>query len=218
MPILPLANRLKKKAHRTLALAQDLMVVEIYSHLNGAVIHGGTAIWRCYGSGRFSEDIDVYLPKKFRKSEEMKKFIDGLKKKGFEVKKFRERENSIFSSFSYANTTLLFEAVFLDAKNFITKPFEMSDGTFINVYTLSPEELVKEKILTYKKRKKVRDLYDIFFFLKIAENTDELKKNLREFVKNFKEPADAANLKALIIYGAVPSVKNMLEEIERWAR
>src|SRR3989344_451211 len=84
-----------------------------------------------------------YLPKKFRKSEEMKKFIDGLKKKGFEVKKFRERENSIFSSFSYANTTLLFEAVFLDAKNFITKPFEMSDGTFINVYTLSPAELVK---------------------------------------------------------------------------
>lgn len=218
MPTLPLANRLKKKAHRTLALAQDLMVVEIYNHLNGAVIHGGTAIWRCYGSGRFSEDIDVYLPKKFRKSEETKKFIDSLKKKGFEVKKFRERENSIFSSFSYANTTLLFEAVFLDAKNFITKPFEMSDGTFINVYTLSPEDLMKEKVLTYAKRKKIRDLYDIFFFLKLAEKTDELKKIIKEFVKNFKEPADAADLKTLIIYGAVPSVKNMLEEIERWAR
>ncbi|MEM1546291.1 MAG: nucleotidyl transferase AbiEii/AbiGii toxin family protein [Candidatus Methanomethylicia archaeon] len=36
--------------------------MEIYNSFPEAVIHGGTAIWRCYGSNRFSEDVDVYLP------------------------------------------------------------------------------------------------------------------------------------------------------------
>lgn len=40
-----------------------------------------------------------------------------------------------------------FEAVFKDIENYITKNFEMSDGTFILVNTLSPEDLLEEKIL-----------------------------------------------------------------------
>jgi hypothetical protein len=53
--ILPLVKKLKKKIHRAIALAQDIIVLEIYEKSPSAVIHGGTAIWRCYGSNRFQK-------------------------------------------------------------------------------------------------------------------------------------------------------------------
>jgi predicted nucleotidyltransferase component of viral defense system len=62
MVTLPIDKKLKKKIHKTVALAQDILVLELYDKFPSAVIHGGTAIWRCYGSNRFSEEIDVYLP------------------------------------------------------------------------------------------------------------------------------------------------------------
>jgi len=40
---------LKKKIHKDIAMAQDLMIIELYDNLSNAVIHGGTALWRCYG-------------------------------------------------------------------------------------------------------------------------------------------------------------------------
>jgi len=218
MTILPLMHRLKKKIHRDVALAQDIMVIEIYNHFPGVVIHGGTAIWRCYGGGRFSEDVDVYLPKRFRKSENMKRFLDSLRSRGFEVKKFREREHSLFSVFSYLNTTISFEAVFENVNNSVTRSFEMADGTFITVRTLEAEDLIKEKIAAYAKRRKIRDMHDIFYLMQLVENKAKLKPFLKKFLEHFEEPVDAANLKAIIISGAVPGVKDMKEAIKRWAK
>lgn len=63
MANIPLTLRLKKQAHKKVAEAQDLIVKELYSVFDGAVLHGGTAIWRCYGGNRFSEDVDAYLPR-----------------------------------------------------------------------------------------------------------------------------------------------------------
>ena len=60
---LPLFNRLKKRQHRELALLQDEITDIVYRISDEAVLHGGTAIWRCYGGNRFSEDIDIYIPK-----------------------------------------------------------------------------------------------------------------------------------------------------------
>ena len=57
---IPLAMRLRKRIHRVVALAQDLMVMEAYDS-PGAVIHGGTAIWRCYRRNWFSEEVDFYV-------------------------------------------------------------------------------------------------------------------------------------------------------------
>ena len=44
MAVIPLALRLRKRIHREVALAQDLMVMEAYDRFPGAVLHGGTAI------------------------------------------------------------------------------------------------------------------------------------------------------------------------------
>jgi len=218
MPIIPLVHRLRKRGHKNIAMAQDLLVVEMYNSFSNAVIHGGTAIWRCYGGQRFSEDIDVYLNKKFKKSESTKAFLANLKNRGFIPQKFREKENSIFSAFRFSDAVVRFEAVFEDKKNYIVKSFEMADGSFINVYTLSPEDLILEKIRAYHSRRKVRDLYDIFFLLKLIQDKEKVSGALQDFIKTFKPPEDYPDLKTLIISGAVPTIKDMLEEIRKWVR
>ena len=51
---IPLQVKLKRETHRRIASAQDLIVQEVYAVFERAVLHGGTAIWRCYNGKRFS--------------------------------------------------------------------------------------------------------------------------------------------------------------------
>jgi predicted nucleotidyltransferase component of viral defense system len=217
MVILPLIKKLKKKLHKTIALAQDIIVLEIYEKFPSTIIHGGTAIWRCYSSNRFSEDIDVYFPLSL-KNENFNLFLNNLEKKGLKIEKFKKTSRSIFCKFLYLETTVRLEAVFKDVKNYITKKFEMSDGTFILVKTLRAEDLIKEKVLAYLKRKKVRDLYDIFFLLNFVENREEIKEVLKKLINNFEKPEDEKELKFLIISGSIPSLEEMMNEIKKWAK
>jgi predicted nucleotidyltransferase component of viral defense system len=215
MVTLPLNKKLKKKIHKTIALAQDILVLELYDKFPSTIIHGGTAIWRCYGNNRFSEDIDVYLPLTL-KATNFQEFLENLKGKGFTVEKFKKTKNSIFAKFSYSEVIIRLEVVFKNVKNFVTKQFEMSDGSFILVKTLKPEEIIKEKVLAYLKRRKVRDLYDIFFLLRFVEKKEEIRKVLNQLVKNFQKPIDEKELKVLIISGSIPSVEEMIKEVSKW--
>lgn len=217
MVVLPIDKKLKKRVHKAITLAQDILVMEIYDSFPNAVIHNDTAIWRCYGSNRFSEDVDVYLPLTVKKAD-LESFLRSLKGKGFRVEKFKRTNNSIFAKFSYLGIMIRFEAVFKNIKIFTTRSFEMSDGTSILVNTLRPEEIVKGKVSTYVKRKKVRDLYDIFFLLRFVEDKKIVKDALMKLIKKFKRPVDENELKVLIISGSVPSVENMLRVVRRWAR
>src|SRR3989344_6061231 len=134
----PINIKLKKRAHKDIAYAQDLIVEELYDYLPEAVIHGGTAIWRCYQGNRFSEDIDVYIKKdKIR----INKFFEHLEKKGFEIKKKRIKENSLYSVLKFNNVLVRFEALFKNIKNPILKEYENSEGIQINIFTLPPEDL-----------------------------------------------------------------------------
>jgi predicted nucleotidyltransferase component of viral defense system len=53
--------------------------MKMYEKFPNAVIHGRTAIWRCYGSNRFSEDVDVYLQLKDKNKKILEDFFDNLK-------------------------------------------------------------------------------------------------------------------------------------------
>ncbi|MBU2639783.1 MAG: nucleotidyl transferase AbiEii/AbiGii toxin family protein [Nanoarchaeota archaeon] len=211
----PINLKLKRRAHKDIAYAQDLIVEGLYDYLPEAVIHGGTVIWRCYQGNRFSEDIDVYIKKDKIK---INKFFEHLEKKGFEIKKKRIKENSLYSVLKFNNTLVRFEALFKNIKNPILKEYENSEGMQINIFTLTPEDLIKEKINTYKKRKKIRDLYDIFFLLRHIKESKLINKDLKNFMKNFTPPEDEENLKAIIISGLIPTIKNMLDYIRRWAK
>ena len=52
----PSGQRLK------IASLQDYIIDLIYDRIQPeALLYGGTAIWRCFGGMRFSEDIDIYM-------------------------------------------------------------------------------------------------------------------------------------------------------------
>lgn len=213
-PKIPISLKLRKKAHKEIAYAQDLVVEKLYDFFPNAVLHGGTAIWRCYNGNRFSEDIDVYIK---RNKVRINEFFESLSKQGFQIIKKRIKENSLYSVMKFNTTVVRLEAVFKNIKNFVLREYETADGLFINVCTLNPEILIKEKATAYLKRRKIRDLYDVFFLIRYSKK-EKIKKILRKLIKNFKNPMDEGTLKTLIVMGPMPNSKKILENIRKWAK
>jgi len=210
----PLHRKMRKERHKKIAGAQDTVVEILYRVFPRAVLHGGTAIWRCYSGNRFSEDVDVYIEKDVEKID---RFFEELKKAGFEIIKKRATENSLYSLLSFGGTEVRFEALFRRAEGFV-KEYETYEGILFNVFTLIPEQMIMEKIGAYLKRRKIRDLYDIFFLLRYVTDVEKLKLNLRNLLQNFKEPVDEEELKALILFGAIPTKEDIVEYLERWVK
>ena len=205
---IPLHLKLKKTAHQAIAYAQDLIVEEVYRFFPHAVVHGGMAIWRCYNGSRFSEDIDMYLPSR----EAITPFFEKMEQKGFTVLKKRVNENSLYSLLEFNRAQVRFEAIFAKKPGAVLKEYETVDGNLITVYTLSLLDLLDEKIAACLKRKKVRDLYDIFFLLRYVSGT---KPSGLEKIKEVMIE-DEENLSALILSGPVPSVPEMKRYIKEW--
>jgi len=210
MEKIPLHARLKREVHRKIAYAQDLIIKEVYSVMNKAILHGGTAIWRCYSGRRFSEDLDFYFERNTKKIELIFK---NLKKVGFEIKKKKISENSVYSELIFDRVSVRLEATFQNVSGIICD-YEMSDGNFILVYSLSPKEFVAEKSITYLKRFKIRDLWDVFFLLKNVEDPKKIKE-IKELIENYKGPVDEEDLKLILLEGIAPSADEMLEYIRR---
>ncbi|MBS3100483.1 nucleotidyl transferase AbiEii/AbiGii toxin family protein [Candidatus Pacearchaeota archaeon] len=213
-PDIPLNLKLRNKKDREVAFAQDIIVTELYKFFPEAIIHGGTGIWRCYQGNRFSEDVDVYIKRDDKKIEE---FFKSLENKGFKIIKKRLKENSLYSGLEFNGIETKFEATFQNKKPFFKK-YETANSFFINVYTLTPEDLIIEKVETYLSRKKIRDLYDIAFLINYIENKELVKSYLKNLIEKFEKPIDEKNLASIIILGVIPNYSQLLTEIKRWAR
>src|SRR3989338_6340664 len=207
---IPLQAKLKREIHRKIAYAQDLVVREVYSVFDKAVLHGGTAIWRCYKGKRFSEDLDFYFSNDKRK---MGVLFENLKKAGFEIKKKKISENSIYSELELDRLSVRLEATFQKISGIICD-YEMSDGNIISIYSLTPESFLVEKSSAYLKRFKVRDLWDVFFLLKFVGDPEAIKE-IGNLIKNYKRPLDEENLRVILLEGIVPSANEMIDYIKR---
>ncbi len=208
--MIPLILRLKKASQRETAKAQDMIVKTLFEIFDYAVMHGGTAIWRCYQGNRFSEDVDVYINKDIKK---LNLFLKELEKKGFQTKKKKVSENSVYFSFEFNRTAIKFDAIFKKIP-WILKEYETVDGNFATIYTLTPEEFLKEKVSAYLSRLRIRDLYDIFFLLRHIKNIVLVKKELEKLIKEYKEPIDEENLKIIILDWLTPNKEKMMEYIK----
>ena len=211
-PALPLGLRIRRTSHREVAKAQDLMVQALYEVFPEAVLHGGTAVWRCYQGSRFSEDVDVYLK---RDTERMERLFILLEQRGFTVGKRKTTDNALYSLLRLGRTEVRLEALFKAARG-VLREYETIEGNLITVYTLSAEDIIREKAAAYLSRRKVRDLYDIFFLLRQADSSD-VKAALAALVGNYKPPLDAGELRLLILEGAVPDAERMLAYIKERA-
>ena len=106
------------------------------------------------------------------------------------------------------------EATFQKIKGHLAD-YETVDGNIISIYTLTPEEFIIEKTNTYLKRKKIRDLWDIFFLLKLVRNNLAVKAHINRLIKKFSSPIDEQDLKTSILEGISPSAEEMMEYIKR---
>ena len=207
----PLHRRLRRENHKKIARLQDILVEVLYREFPRAVLHGGTAVWRCYSGNRFSEDVDVYIE---RDTEKLDRFFLELRRAGFEITKRRTTQNSLYSALSLDRTEVRFEALFKRVEG-ILKGYETYEGILLNVFTLAPEELIIEKIDAYLNRRKIRDLYDIFFLLRYVVDAKGLKPALAGLLRDFKGPVDEGELKSVVLFGAVPTTEDMVEYLKR---
>src|SRR3989344_5101096 len=207
---LPLKNLLRKP-QASLAQLQDEALEILYAVCPEAVMHGGTAIWRCYEGKRFSEDLDFYaLPK------------DGLQdvliaeasKRSLKVTKFRKTQNSIYAKISDERLEVSIEVSLREKKSKIIAGFERSDGSHTDIYTLSPQDLIVEKANAFASRRLIRDIYDVYF-LSSKYDLSKVRTELLKFVQKLPSPVDEKNLRTLVYAGPAPSFNEMVDAIKR---
>jgi len=208
-----LIRKIKKKYQKEIGYAQDLIVENIYKLFPDTILHGGTFIWRCLQGNRFSEDIDIFLPKKDEKKiEEFFKFLENI---GFKIEKLRIKENSVFSKLWFGKVLIRVEIVFKNVKGELFN-YECVDGRRIPVLGLELKTLLIQKIDAFLKRKKIRDLYDIYYLLNFVKKDEEIIKKLKFLIKNFEKPLDENELEKIILFGYAPKSEEIIEFLKKW--
>ncbi len=211
---LPIIKKLKKREYSEIAVFQDAIIDLLYNADNSIVLHGGTVVWRCFSGNRFSNDIDAYLNKKID-MDNLRRDLESIAE-GYNIKieKTKDTGNLIFIGFSIGTTYLKVEINHIpkSLKPIATR-FERVDGTFTDVLTLTPDELILEKIAAYSNRRFIRDIYDMYILSSYIQNEKLLKEKLSKFIDNLKEPIDEEELKILIYDGPVPTFKSMINSI-----
>jgi len=206
----PLFNFLKGEKLEKAKL-QDLIIEIIYNHIQpNAVLYGGTAIWRCFGSNRFSEDIDIYVNSNFSKN---------LKK---ELEKNQLKivwKNPRIKSWKISNgiTEVLLETKIGEPEK-IPIQYKKVDGISITVFSLPPLDLAIRKMEAYSQRLFIRDLYDIMFLTNFLNKDDYYTKTkFKEFLSNIKKPIDEKILSSLILKGYSKFTFRMIVDyLRRW--
>lgn len=208
---IPLISKIRKESHKNIALAQDVLVEETIKIIPSTIFHGGTCIWRCYGGKRFSEDLDFYFPQNRNLIE---KLFQSLENKGFEIRKKKISDRSVYSELRYSRVSIRLEATFQNIKR-VLLDYEKVDGTVISLYGLTVEQLLNEKIDAYLSRKKIRDIYDIFFLIRLVGNVSLIDKNIKKVISEEDIPDDVEDLKVLLLEGVVPKFNELKEYIKR---
>lgn len=213
---IPLLNRIKKRAHRDIALIEDVLIKVIYEIDNTAEIHGGTVIWRCFGGRRFSKDIDVYLRSNGELDELQAKVSSAAERYGASVTRFKDTGNLVFAKFLIGGIS---SEIDLNYKRYykepITKNYENADGTFYDILIPSPEALLIEKIEAYNDRISITDLYDIRILADFVE-MQEVRHQLRSFLSSMKAVGkeEERRLEDLIYEGPIPSYDSLVDHIK----
>ncbi|MEM4089070.1 MAG: nucleotidyl transferase AbiEii/AbiGii toxin family protein [Candidatus Micrarchaeaceae archaeon] len=193
------------------ALLQDKIIEIVYSSIEpDALLYGGTAVWRCYGGMRFSEDIDIYM-----RNESIEHIIKSLPRHGLSLA-WRSKELPSNIRISNGRTSVLLEAKEGSAEGIITQ-YARVDGSAMTVRAMSPAELLARKIEAYSGRLLMRDLYDIFVLTNSLDKNDYAVRSLLiDFIKHIKKPADEQVLKTLVYSGKSITFGEFVAYMKRW--
>lgn len=184
----------------------ELILFIIYSEFGNALIFkGGTALYKFFNLNRFSEDLDFTLNKKnFDFDRLVKKILSSLDSLGVrgKVKEFSRYKNEVNVKFNFIgpeyrgskesmafvslNTSLRERAFGFKTEKIIPSYKEIPS---FDVFVLSPEEILAEKMRTILSRNKPRDVYDLWFLLKRGAKIDLglINKKLKLIGKKFSK-------------------------------
>ncbi len=196
-------------------MLQDELAELLYGLEPSLVFHGGTAIWRCYGGNRFSEDLDFYSPSVASIDSGL---AEAAQAHGLEVTKYKKTDNLVFAKVSNAQTEVRLELNFSAKKDAAVMPYERTDGSSFDVLVLSPEQLILEKISAYSSRRFIRDLYDLYHLGGYVREEALVGGEAKAFLADVAPPVDEGNLKAILYTGVVPSFEQLVSSLRRrWA-
>jgi predicted nucleotidyltransferase component of viral defense system len=168
-------NGLKNKGHIEKTWVQDHLLYYLSKKRDDLIFKGGTALYKFYSLPRFSEDLDFSTNKKIDKS-----LLEGFCKKNNIDLDYKKIHNSHLFKLRFNGTITGKNTVRVDI-NFSEKVYPTEEKEFISNYpdvlpfiikVMPLKEIFAEKIHAMLNRTKSRDLYDLFFLLKLV-NVDK---------------------------------------------
>ncbi len=208
------------------ALLEDALVDIVYDSFDNFVMHGGTAVWRCYGGNRFSRDVDFYANlDEQNESAFQKKIHKILIDKGYPIReeKYNRNTRTLHIIVKGNGTTGKLDITFAHAKGDAVD-YARIDGSKRIIYVLGPEELLNEKIETYISKFKsgnseIHDIYDIMVLkdrvrIPRKKTLDSLAKML-DIVEN-SPPKNEKQLAGLILSGVSIPFNGIIKSLRGW--
>ena len=166
---------LKNREHIEKDYFQDKLLYWIFKLTNNLVFKGGTALYKLYNMLRFSEDLDFTLLDPKERIEDKILKIAGKLNAEVNTKRFKA---SLLFKLRFKGVLTSYNAVRIDVslKNKALLGFDLKsyvpdyiDIKPFSLKILKLKEMVAEKIHSLLARKNARDLYDLFFLLRISE-------------------------------------------------
>ncbi|MCL4447630.1 MAG: nucleotidyl transferase AbiEii/AbiGii toxin family protein [Thermoplasmatales archaeon] len=212
------------------AKMEDTLTEILYRRHRELVIHGGTAIWRCYSGNRFSRDIDFYFGIENEKKRaiffnETKKLMKNL---GYTVKEGGYDKISGTMHVVVESNSKMKIAINFRKKTGVPAEYTKVDDTKMFVLALIPSQLLTEKIEAYENKMnstqkfsepEVQDLYDMYHLTSLIMTKEGIPiARMRKLVKSIERepPKNLRSLDDLILNGVSPSFEMMINYLKTW--
>ena len=209
---IPLADQLKKRQQVEVSILQDEMIRIVYNITEDSVLHGGTSVWRCYSGKRFSEDLDFYS---MSFPDRVDKFRREISAAGLSITKLKDTGNVIFSQINDGRVEVRLEINHKRKVEGIPVKYELAEGSYTEVLSLSPNQIILEKIAAYSDRRFVRDIYDIYHLSSVTDDLSSIRDKLSVFLDQINRPVDEQILRSLVYIGNPPTFERMISELRR---
>lgn len=186
---------LSTKDHIEKDYLQDLTLSAIFKKTNMLVFKGGTALYKFYGLPRFSEDLDFSV---IGESADARAIVaDFAKTLPCNIREIKQTKGSLIAKLEFEGVLTLRNTIRIDItlNNKVLQGFDVKQYTpdYIDINpfyarVMKPEEIIAEKIHALLARDKARDLYDLFFLLRMsAFNKDLALRKLGMFGMDMKQ-------------------------------
>lgn len=168
---------LTNKEHIEKDYFQEVILYNLFRKTNEFIFKGGTALYKLYNLRRFSEDLDFSLNSPLEVDAVENIIKEVIENDTFSIKSIKRAYNTLLIKIACKGILTKYNTVRIDInlKNKILRKFDVksyvSQYIDINPFTmrvLTLEEITAEKIHCIFTRQKARDLFDLFFLLRIA--------------------------------------------------